>query len=323
MIGAGTMRAERYGRVVGDPAKRARRERDGLSARPADGDRLRPARPAMGRAAVHRGPRRGGDLHHRPRSTRRRPRRRLRSCARARGSTSAALMTHLRTARNVRALLCEGGPRLHAQLHRGRAGRRVVRNPRPEHRRWRRARTGRRPFRSASARSRSPGSCSRSRPANSSPATGSGADRSDFPRLTSGISPASSRDSLAPTQHPQSEDRRRPAPRCAPRLHLHAEQDRRASSRRPRSSSSSAASSKVRPIPAPNGIARGRRKALVPGDERRPAGAEGQQDAGDEVVHVAATDPDVFKRPPSRADPPGREPDERKRAREPGENVEQ
>ena len=25
-------------------------------------------------------------------------------------------MTHLRTARNVRALLCEGGPRLHAQL---------------------------------------------------------------------------------------------------------------------------------------------------------------------------------------------------------------
>ena len=30
MIGAGTMRAERYGRVVPDPAKRARRERDGL-----------------------------------------------------------------------------------------------------------------------------------------------------------------------------------------------------------------------------------------------------------------------------------------------------
>ena len=30
MIGAGTMRAERYGRVVPDPSKRARRERDGL-----------------------------------------------------------------------------------------------------------------------------------------------------------------------------------------------------------------------------------------------------------------------------------------------------
>src|SRR5919197_6505702 len=31
MIGAGTMRVERYGRVVPDPQKRARRERDGLS----------------------------------------------------------------------------------------------------------------------------------------------------------------------------------------------------------------------------------------------------------------------------------------------------
>ena len=30
MIGAGTMRAERYGRVIGDPAKRERREREGL-----------------------------------------------------------------------------------------------------------------------------------------------------------------------------------------------------------------------------------------------------------------------------------------------------
>ena len=34
MIGAGTMRAERYGRVVGDPAKRERRERDGLAPDP-------------------------------------------------------------------------------------------------------------------------------------------------------------------------------------------------------------------------------------------------------------------------------------------------
>jgi riboflavin biosynthesis pyrimidine reductase len=30
MIGAGTMRTERYGRVVGDPQKRAQREREGL-----------------------------------------------------------------------------------------------------------------------------------------------------------------------------------------------------------------------------------------------------------------------------------------------------
>ena len=32
MIGAGTMRAERYGRLVSDPAKRERRERLGLPA---------------------------------------------------------------------------------------------------------------------------------------------------------------------------------------------------------------------------------------------------------------------------------------------------
>ena len=31
MIGAGTMRVERYGRAVSDPAKRQRRERDGLA----------------------------------------------------------------------------------------------------------------------------------------------------------------------------------------------------------------------------------------------------------------------------------------------------
>ncbi len=34
MIGAGTMRAERYGRVMGDPAKRERREAEGFSAHP-------------------------------------------------------------------------------------------------------------------------------------------------------------------------------------------------------------------------------------------------------------------------------------------------
>ena len=34
MIGAGTMRAESYGRVIGDPEKRKRREREGLSPDP-------------------------------------------------------------------------------------------------------------------------------------------------------------------------------------------------------------------------------------------------------------------------------------------------
>jgi riboflavin biosynthesis pyrimidine reductase len=34
MIGAGTMRAERYGRVMGDPAKRDKREAEGFAAHP-------------------------------------------------------------------------------------------------------------------------------------------------------------------------------------------------------------------------------------------------------------------------------------------------
>ncbi len=74
MIGAGTMRAERYGRVMGDPAKRERREAEGFSPQTADGDRLGPARPAVGRAALHRGPRRGADLHRPPTWSRRGPR---------------------------------------------------------------------------------------------------------------------------------------------------------------------------------------------------------------------------------------------------------
>ena len=59
MIGAGTMRAERYGPIVSDPAASASDASElGLTARPADGDRQRPARPAVGRAALHRGRRR-------------------------------------------------------------------------------------------------------------------------------------------------------------------------------------------------------------------------------------------------------------------------
>ncbi len=54
MIGAGTMRAERYGPIVSDPPNandaRARPHRQ-----PADGDRQRQPRPALGRAALHRG----------------------------------------------------------------------------------------------------------------------------------------------------------------------------------------------------------------------------------------------------------------------------
>lgn len=114
MIGAGTMRAERYGRVVSDPAKRERRERLGLPADPlmvivsgrldlpweaplfAEGgpvlvltasDEEPPAVDVPLEVARFEG---GVDL--------------------------AAALRELRTERGVRALLCEGGPRLHSQL---------------------------------------------------------------------------------------------------------------------------------------------------------------------------------------------------------------
>lgn len=115
MIGAGTMRAERYGRVVGDPAKRARREDDGLAPDPLmviisgrldlpwdaplfeDGggevviftasDSEAPDTPTSTHVVRH-GP--GVDL--------------------------AGALAYLRHERGVRSLLCEGGPHLHAGL---------------------------------------------------------------------------------------------------------------------------------------------------------------------------------------------------------------
>jgi riboflavin-specific deaminase-like protein len=115
MIGAGTMRAERYGRVVGDPAKRERREADGLAADPlmvivsgrldlpwdaplfteaggpvmivTDSDVDPPPTEAAVEVLRHEGEL---DLE--------------------------ATLEHLRRERGVRALLCEGGPHLHAQL---------------------------------------------------------------------------------------------------------------------------------------------------------------------------------------------------------------
>lgn len=114
MIGAGTMRVERYGRPVADPQKRAGRERRGLPHDPlmvlvgsldlpwdaplftcgqgrvliftAD-DREPPATETPLRVERHTG---RVDL--------------------------AAAMRHLRTERGVRALLCEGGPHLHTEL---------------------------------------------------------------------------------------------------------------------------------------------------------------------------------------------------------------
>jgi riboflavin biosynthesis pyrimidine reductase len=115
MIGAGTMRVERYGRIVSDPAKRARREELGLPGDPLmvivggldlpwdaplftdgggevvlltaeDGDPPATATPVE----VVREPDGRVDL--------------------------TAALRHLRAERGVRALLCEGGPHLHSQL---------------------------------------------------------------------------------------------------------------------------------------------------------------------------------------------------------------
>jgi len=118
MIGAGTMRAERYGRVVADQEQRERRERLGLPHDPlmvivsgrldlpwdaplftngggrvliftaADEDPPETATPV--RVVRHEG---GVDL--------------------------AAALAHLRGERGIRALICEGGPRLHSQLQAG------------------------------------------------------------------------------------------------------------------------------------------------------------------------------------------------------------
>jgi riboflavin-specific deaminase-like protein len=115
MIGAGTMRAERYGRPVADPGKRGRRERRGLSQDPllaivsgrldipwdapvfddrgarvlifTTSDASPPETVAEVRVVRHDG---AVDLRE--------------------------ALRYLRTERGVRALLCEGGPRLHAQL---------------------------------------------------------------------------------------------------------------------------------------------------------------------------------------------------------------
>ena len=119
MIGAGTMRAERYGRIVSDPAKRAAREALGLPGDPlmvivggfdlpwdaplftdgggevllftgAEGDPPETATPVE----VVREP--GGRVD------------------------IAKALKYLRTERKVRAVLCEGGPGLHAELQAGR-----------------------------------------------------------------------------------------------------------------------------------------------------------------------------------------------------------
>jgi riboflavin-specific deaminase-like protein len=115
MIGAGTMRAERYGRVVGDQEQRERRERIGLPHDPlmvivsgrldlpwdaplftAGGGRV-----LIFTASEAEPPETATSLR----------------IVRHEGQVDlTAALRHLREERGVRALLCEGGPHLHSQL---------------------------------------------------------------------------------------------------------------------------------------------------------------------------------------------------------------
>jgi riboflavin-specific deaminase-like protein len=115
MIGAGTMRAENYGRVVADQEQRERRERLGLPHDPlvaivsgrldlpwdaplftAGGGRV-----LVFTASEAEPPETATSLR----------------VVRHEGAVDiAAALRHLRTERGIRALLCEGGPHLHGQL---------------------------------------------------------------------------------------------------------------------------------------------------------------------------------------------------------------
>jgi riboflavin-specific deaminase-like protein len=115
MIGAGTMRAERYGRPIADPGRRGRRERRGLSQDPllviVSGRMDRPwdapvfgdrgARVLIFTSSEVDAPETVAEVR----------------VVRHDGHVDLAqALEYLRNERGVRALLCEGGPRIHAQL---------------------------------------------------------------------------------------------------------------------------------------------------------------------------------------------------------------
>jgi riboflavin-specific deaminase-like protein len=115
MIGAGTMRAECYGRVIGDPAKRERRERDGLPHDPlmviVSGRLDLPWEAPLftdggGRVLIFTASEEDPPETTTP----------VRVERHAEQVDLAAALAYLRRERGIRALLCEGGPRLHAQL---------------------------------------------------------------------------------------------------------------------------------------------------------------------------------------------------------------
>jgi len=116
MIGAGTMRVERYGRIIGDPAKRARREELGLPGDPPvvivgsldlpwDAPLFTDGGGEVVLITAER------DAHPPATATPveviREPDGRV---------DVATALRRLRAERGVRALLCEGGPHLHSQL---------------------------------------------------------------------------------------------------------------------------------------------------------------------------------------------------------------
>jgi riboflavin-specific deaminase-like protein len=114
MIGAGTMRAERYGPPVADPRKRERREARGLAADPLMvivGSLDLPWEAPLftegeGEVVILT----GGAEDPPPTAT-------PLAVERSEGKVDlAAALEHLRRERGIRSVLCEGGPGLHAQL---------------------------------------------------------------------------------------------------------------------------------------------------------------------------------------------------------------
>jgi riboflavin-specific deaminase-like protein len=115
MIGAGTMRVERYGRLLPDQATRAARERRGLPHDPlaviVSGRLDLPWDAGLftcggGRVLIFT----ASDAEPPETAT---P---VRVVRHPDGVDLAAAMRHLRTERGIEALLCEGGPHLHGQL---------------------------------------------------------------------------------------------------------------------------------------------------------------------------------------------------------------
>jgi riboflavin-specific deaminase-like protein len=115
MIGGGTMRAERYGRVVADSEKRSRRERGGLPHDPlmviVSGRLDLPWDAPLfteggGRVLIFTASEAEVPQTETP----------VRVVRHEGGVDLGEALRYLRVERGVRALLCEGGPRLHAEL---------------------------------------------------------------------------------------------------------------------------------------------------------------------------------------------------------------